>query len=365
MTLIDWAWRRLAGRQEGLDEASFERVVLAPEEPFVRERVPMLDGMLDRVTGTDPNTTLDDQLAIARGGPSAHAATIAWHLRDAQVFRHAVYARGMRLVHGRGGARRDAADLLRGVAAMRIDKGLLVANFVTNHWFGEWLLDTNARAVLAQALGLVPIDIEKERPYEHAARYGEILRLPLVPVRHAEVGELVVLQDHGQNAHRRARFQELRRRARARPGKRCDHGVFLVRGRHGQLRLLENEAAAIEWARGIGFHIVDPMALSVDETLAELRDARWIVGVESSAMMHATLVMHPDGAIASIVPPNRFCINLRDYCEAMGLGYALMVAQPGDAGGFRADIREVEATLALAQARYGSEATAAADKPRR
>lgn len=352
MTLSHWALRRIAGKPRSLADAAFKQEVLAPERHYVREPAPMLPGMLDRVTATDPLATLEDQLAIARGGPWTHAATIAYYLRDAQVLPNAVYAGGTRYSYGKGNAVADAKRLLD-TGTQRVDRGLLVSTFVTNHWFGDWLLDSNARALFAQQQGLAPIDVIKPRRYDHAARYADIFGLPRVEARHARVGELVVMQDHGMTPHRRARLHELRRRARALPGKRSGHGVFLVRGRQGQLRLLENEAEAIDWARGIGFHIVDAMAQSVDETLAELRDARWVVGVESSAMVHATLVMDPRGALVSIAPPDRFIINMRDYAQGVDLGYALMVAQPGQAGGFYADLGELEATLALAQARFG------------
>lgn len=350
MEFINWAAHRVTGNTPSLEEVAFKQTILAPAEDFVREPTPMLDGMLDRVTGTDPYTTLDDQFRVARGGRFTHAATIAYHLRNAQILRDSVYAGGMRIAIGKGGASHDVMGAFG--KKEHFDKGVLVSNFVTHHWFGEWLLDANAQALMAERLGMPALELVRDHPYDHAPRYREIFNLSVQPVRSAAVDELIILQDQGQNADRSERLRELRSRARQVPGKNSGHGVFLVRGSHGQLRLLENEEQAMRWAEGLGFHVVDPMAMGVDEVLAELRDARWVVGVESSTMLHAALVMHPQGAIVSIVPPDRFCINSRDYLQALGIGYVLMVAKPGQQGGFHVDLGELKATLELAQARF-------------
>jgi len=179
------------------------------------------------------------------------------------------------------------------------------------------------------------------------------------PVR-AKVGELLVLEDFAQNSHRRARVAKLRERARKVPGKHQGHSVFMVRGSHGQLRLLENEPEAIEHFAAKGFHIVDPMKMSVDEVLSELRDAKWVVGVESSTFLHAALVMDQQGSIVSMVPPDRFCINGADHIQALGCGYSLMVAEPGKNGGFYANLDELEATLELAKKSFGGDQDAPA-----
>ncbi len=352
MAFINWAAHRLMNKTQQLEQVAVEKTEIASAEAYYREPVPMLPGMLDRVTDTDPFTNLEDQLGIARGGEMEHAATVAYHLRKAHILGSSIYKDGMRLAMAANGknALQEAAASVRH-KAQAFPQAVLTTNFATHNWFGEWLLDANAEALLAQELGMPAIELVRDQPFGHAPRYREIFALDgfVFSPERAVVDELVVLQDFGQNANRRARFQELRKRARSVTGKYSGHRVFLVRGRHGQLRLLQNEDRAIEWAAQRGFHIVDPMTMSVDEVLAELRDARCVVGVESSTMTHAALVMQPGGTVVSIVPPDRFCINNCDYLQAMGLGYALMVAHPAPGGGFYADLGELEETVALAQ----------------
>jgi len=184
--------------------------------------------------------------------------------------------------------------------------------------------------------------------YSHARRYEELFQLDFTKLKRAQVEELLVVDDWGHPPEKAERYKTLRERARSLSGRQSGHDVFVLRGNSGQLRSLANEAACVDWARQRGFTIVDPTRMTVDELMYECRDARCVLGVEGSGLLHGLVCMSANGFLLGIVAADRFVVSSKEYADAMGIPVALVVADKGDLNHFEVDIRELELTYELA-----------------
>ena len=229
--------------------------------------------------------------------------------------------------------------------------GVLYESLIGKRWFGNWLTEECLGCALAERFG-VPVATAPAKT-GHAAEYER--RLGHRPRRFARChfDELILLDDHANNADRRARTARMN--ARLRLGLRVEPGpgVFLLRGTAGDRRLLVNEAEIAARLRDEhGFLVLDPLAEEVPRLIAACAGAGVIAGVEGSQLVHGLMVMAPDATLLTLQPPDRVTSVLKITTDRQGQGFAFVVGL-GAQDRFYVEWSEVAATLALIAARRG------------
>lgn len=317
---------RKFGRNRADDLIASEIVVVAPDEIAERARAFALPGQLDRVRGTAPDTSMQNELDRVRGGGIIHDATVAYLMRNVQYFDGVLYV---------GGARRQ--QVVRSEPVMgrgpfeRIDTCSLPGTTVGDLYFGHFLIDDSASALLAARFALPRLPRGTQRHlWPHAAPYRARMGIDIAPIGLAFIREAWIFRDHGMTADRRQRMHELRARMRMRAtgAARSGHGVFIRRA-GGAARNLINEAEIEARLLREGFEIADPARQSVDEIAQCLQGAALVCSVEGSAFAHGLLSMADGGAILTIQPPWRFNNPWKDYTDALGMRYGYVVAEGG------------------------------------
>lgn len=122
-------------------------------------------------------------------------------------------------------------------------RGALYESWVGNRWFGNWLSDD----CLAYPLVVGAGEVLTTRPAAgHVPDYEARLGMAPRRITDARFEELVLVNDHANNRHREARARAMRDRLLA--GMQVvDHpGIYLLRGRTGDPRVLVNEMAIAE-----------------------------------------------------------------------------------------------------------------------
>lgn len=335
---------RLLGRDTALNFAEQAIVSRTIEPAHTQYRLPaiMLPNMVDRARATMPSSTLEYQKSVALGGTFAMHNTTAYTLRNVCIENTTLFASGFSKPLSWGSSTRE---WLQGARAQtdRFEQALLVSTHQGITYFGDWLFDNTSRVLLAEQLGLPALSLAGLRPYAHEAHYKTLLNLAYTTTRKAHVDELTVVYE-GQSAAKAERYHELRARAQDLPGRRRNHGVYVVRGSTGQMRRLINEEDCIQWAKRRNFSIVDPARMTARDLLIEMKDASCIVGVEGSGLMHGLLTMQTQGFLLGIVAADRFVVGSKEYADALGIRTALVVAGQGSLKGFPVDLSELEDT---------------------
>ncbi|WP_207102735.1 glycosyltransferase 61 family protein [Paracoccus shandongensis] len=237
---------------------------------------------------------------------------------------------------------------LAAVVDRKIERAAFVGTPVSDLYFGHYLVDDSATALLAGdfAPAYRPFS-HRHADWSHPAAYHRMMGIDLQVTGNVRIGEAWVFQDIGMTRDRRLRFQTLRERLRAQPSKHCGHGVFLVRGRSGsQPRVLRNETEVAEGLAARGFEIVDPARETAADIVRKLSGARVAIGVEGSSLGHAFMTLADNGALLTIQPPYLFNNLWKDFTDLMGMRYGFVVAE-GDREGFDASLDEILRTIDL------------------
>ena len=157
--------------------------------------------------------------------------------------------------------------------------------------------------------------------------------------------ELIVIDDHANNNHRKGRAQDMRRRLLRGRNTLPTPGVFLVRGRHGSARVLENEEQiASRLAAEYGFRVMQPEDHSVDALIEACGQARIIAGVEGSQLAHGLAVMPAGGTLLTLQPPDRATTAMKLLTDRWQQRFAIVIGQ-GVAESFSVDWGDVARTL--------------------
>jgi hypothetical protein len=311
---------------------------IAPGCTTVAPRAVFLPGQLDRVTNwafanEHPRRAMD-------GGEGFHAATRGFLLKDVWMLDGALFKDDgfLRLT-----SRRDSLPRLR--TTVEIDRAALFCTTMGNRYFGQWLMDDCVTYPLACAEG---VPVMTDQPMNaHTPAYEEWLDMKPARMHDAYFRELVMFEDYGQNRHKHARFRALGEKLLSHVEERPHPGVFIVRGRTGELRMLRNEIELAERLRDRrGFRIVDPSNLEVPEIIRACAGARVVVGIEGSGLMHGILVLREGCSILTLQPPNRFVTVYKHLADRDGQNFGFVVGMP-DGDGFWIDPEEVERTLDL------------------
>ena len=152
---ITFLFNRLLGKQRYLnfEAASVETQQLAPSGVGVRPGAIMLDGALDKARQTHlPSTSLEFQKSVARGGEIEFLATEIYTLKNVIIEQTSVISKSASQSLAWKGT---PSEILKGVGAPRrtLNSAFLVSSHQGVTYFGDWLFDNTARALIAQELG--------------------------------------------------------------------------------------------------------------------------------------------------------------------------------------------------------------------
>jgi hypothetical protein len=310
---------------------------IAPGETHVTPRAHFLPGQLERVTGwafasEHPQREMEGGLRIPHGPTRGFLLEDAW-LMDGVLYKDTAVSHLA--------PRADFLPPLR--ADLEIDKGAIFCTPGGNKYFGQWLMDDCPTYELAASEG-VPVTTDHARN-AHAPGYEEWLGMNPTRVRSAFFRKLVIFEDVGQNRHKHARFRKMSQQLVSRVDAKPHPGVFILRGRTGERRLLRNELEVAEHLRDHrGFRILDPTKADVPTVVRTCAGARAVVGVEGSGLIHGILVLPPGGSVVALQPPNRFVGLYKHLTDRDHQNFGFVVGQPVEED-FHISLDEVDRTL--------------------
>lgn len=318
---------------------------LAPAIEAVPPPAVFLPGQLERITGWAFGDEHPGHELVG-GRTVTHAPTLAHELHDAWLIDGVLY-KGAAVSHL--SPRQGRVPHLH--VRAELERAALCCSPAGNRWFGQWLMDDCPLHPLAQGHG--PPLTTTLHPGSHAAEYERWLGLRPVRLRSAWLRRLVLFTDVGQNRDKHRRFRAMCDALRSRLEREQGHaveehpGVFLLRGRAGERRVLRGERALAERLRARrGLRILDPMQADVPTIVRTCAGARVVVGVEGSALMHGILALRPGGAVLTLQPPGRFVWIYKHLCDRDGQRFGFVVGHP-EGTDFHVDADEVERTLDL------------------
>jgi hypothetical protein len=323
---------RLGFRPADLAGAAVDRWQIAPPEIRAVPPAIILPGQAERVTRTEFTTLPLLHRSLAGDPAEAIGPTTAWRLVDVDVVDGVLYSRGLSL-HLR--ARRHRLSLGR---LADLGRGALYETWVGNRWFGNWLLDDCLTYPLAEAAGTpvatTPAATAKAAPAAtrggHVPRYEALLGMAPRRFRDAHFDELILFDDHANNSNRLARAQAMRARLTAHVSPGPDRGIFLLRGRSGDARVLENETAiADRLAASHGFRVLFAEDHDVDTLMSACAGARIIAGVEGSQLNHGIAAMAPGGTLLTLQPPDRATTAMKLLTDRWQQRFAMVVGLGG------------------------------------
>jgi hypothetical protein len=297
-----------------------------------------LRGELERVRNVQEETTCETELNRLAAGTRLHVATRAYLFKDVTLCGGLLFKGAMNLRIARSSDHRDDIE------GVDMSSAAISTTLMGSIYFGHWMHDDVSLNVVARSLA-PPVEIART-PYAHESGYRQLLSLPGARIASGHFGELILLDDWGQNSHKRRRYQELRdtlRRAIARSG---HDRVYIKRGQSAcsRGRDLSNCMGLETHLVARGFAVVDPDTMSAEQIATTLRDARLVIGTEGSHLAHAIYAIADGGTLVVIQPPHRFNNIFKDLTDALGLQYAFIIGDAAEEG-FSIDLDRLDRLL--------------------
>lgn len=329
-------WRLLTGRKPYQDLCD-KRWTLCPGEKLVSSSAIYLDGELDKVTAVQEETTYAYELQRVQGGIKAHAATTAYRLRDVQIHSGYVYKRAMKF------PLTTAKESFLNLGEIEnIPEAALACTLCGNRYFGHWMTDDLSLTLAAQQLAKAVRTSQKLS--NHQVEYSNLFDIYSTPVTKAQFKELIIIEDFGQNKFKHERYKYIRSKLKEISSFQASQGVMLLRGNSGNQRSLLNENEVAEFLSDQGFTIVDPEKTSAREIVLQTLEAKIIVGVEGSQLVHGLFTIGEEGVMLTLQPPYRFNNVYKDYTDCLGLKYSFVVGKQV-VNGFKVSIEDLARTL--------------------
>lgn len=312
---------------------------ISPPERRMERAAIYLEGELEKVRAVQEETTREAEMARVVSGMRLHAETKGYQFRNVTLL-------GGRLIKGAMSHRvSQLSDHAPGTEEIDMPSAAVSSTLMGSIYFGHWLRDDATLHVAVQPLAPT-IDIAR-KPYSHEVGYRELLSLPEHRVTRGRFGELILLDDWGQNADKRRRYQELRGRFRSAVPAKGSELVYLKRGRTtgARGRDLLNSAEIEAHLVAQGFAVVDPDTMAAAEIAQITSGAKLFVGLEGSHLAHSIYPIADDGTLLVLQPPFRFNNVYKDLSDAVDLNYAFIVGEPAE-GGFTIDLDRLKRLLA-------------------
>ncbi|NBE08653.1 glycosyltransferase 61 family protein [Paragemmobacter ruber] len=319
-----------------------EAEVLHPEEVEAVTPPAMLEGMLDRVTGTDEHSVLAHHISASVETSVRHVAVLRRVHRNALMSRGGFVTWRHKENYDRAWRSVDAGAPLREVALARYCN-----SYVSWRYFGHWLTDAIPTSLIEPDLGALWMPAHPA--WGHAADYRRALDLPTMTEAWVHAEELVTYQDFGQGTHKQRRFDVIRRKLQARFGTgQAGDLVYLRRGRTGAPRWIRDEDRLVDALVARDWKIVDVGTASVAELQQALCRARVVVSIDGSHLDHAHLCLLPGSTMIVLIPQDRYTARQLGLCRAHKVSPGFVVLPGSAEAGYVADLDEVLQTVDLA-----------------
>lgn len=330
----------------GLHEVADRTWEIAPSERVISPAAFYLPNQIERIT--DWTFSPEHPRLISEGGlERIHRATRGFLLKDAYLIDGVLY-------------KADACSHLypraRRLPQLRVDReierGAVYCTFPGNRYFGQWMIDDCGTYPLALAEGIPvttaqPLPVHTQGLEGHTAGYENWLEMRPTRLQSAFFRELVIFDDIGQNRSKRERFKGMEQKLLAHVDAKPHPGVFILRGKTGERRILQNELELAEHLRERrGLRILDITKSDVPTIVRTCAGARLVVGVEGSHLIHGFLFLPPGGAVLTVQPPKRYCSIFKDLTDRDGQYFGFVVASAVGKD-LRVDLTEVDRTLDL------------------
>lgn len=325
---LNWVLERMiVRRRPGLEEVAARSWEISPATTETSRPAIYLDDALDRINGYTPWGSKEHEMERVLGGTGDHAATIAYLLENVRISGPMLYRGAFKARHGYG-PERSFSDTPRHNA---LNEAHLVSNFAGSLFFGSFLIDIAVEMLPGEAengIGMVT------NHYEHEPGYRQLLALPRPPrAENTSVRKLVIYSDFAQNALKKERYRELRRRLRTHfPGATAGRGVYLKRGADGEPRIIVNESEIERTLAARGYDVVEPATLDAHEISRRCLNASVVVSVEGSHLSHAIYALADDGAYLVLQPPDRFAMPYKEVSDCLDQRFAFEVGTPAEGG---------------------------------
>lgn len=218
-----------------------------------------------------------------------------------------------------------------------LEKGFYASSFPSNTYFGHWLIDGIATSFLKE---------DDEELYlwthpgwnrwDHTKTYLDIFGIETIKHDYVFFKEMTFCVDVGMNANKRARIKKLKTIISSGSNDPKGKKVYLIRGKTGISRVINNEDVLIDRLKEMGFYIVDVNAPAT-EIISACGGAELTLSMEGSNFAHLLLGSAPGATHIMINPAGRFNNVLADYMPALGDTMHNVVAEV-DGDGYRVDI---------------------------
>ncbi len=311
--------RRLFRGPGTMQTTAYETEILCPEENSDLSPAIFIPSQIEKIVGTPSESTVANEIEYVTRSKAIHAATIAYHIRNAVLLKGSIYS---------GNLRHQIMDEpdVRGQPTIYFKTAALASTWCGTKYFGHWLKDDCVQYLLAEKYGQ-PLAVTNTPFSKHMNLYSGYLNQSWAQTSRARIDHLVAYQDFGQNSLKKHRYAILQSRLElqfSNPGN-SSTLVYLKRGHTGQSRLIQNEAEIIEVLDKKGFSFVDVAHDELEHIITSLMHAQIVVSVEGSHMCHCWFPPNANRGVIALEPPDRFTAVQRDWAHCMSAKFGFVV----------------------------------------
>lgn len=308
-----------------VQSAAYDRHIVFPKSKARLSPAVFLPGQIDKVTNSAPGTTRESEVREATVLETVHAATVAYHVKDAALIDGCIYAGRWKLLVADRSVFEPAAE------PVHLTTAGLASSLNGARYFGHWLTDDCTRYLLAEEFG--PL-CAKLPDYRDRSGYERYFDQRWTQTERAIIDHLVVFEDFAQNQAKGQRYRLLRERLRANFAKGPRTFVYLKRGTLGAMRRVANEAELIEILTKNGFVVADLDSESLEQILSTLVNAKIVISLEGSHIAHCCYSIPDESGLIVLQPSDRFVAIQRSWADLMSVRFGFVVGDKHDLGYF-------------------------------